>query len=236
MAAVPEDLRPQAVLSGIFSLAERQSAQRGFSFAEYAKLYSGLRQNSPIYAEIAKTIGKENEIILRDLYSISKRVAIAENKIVRTGASNQPLLNALNAEGLVGKLAAGAVKRGAVTGGTALAGGVAGGPVGAVVGGGIADALQQSATQAGKSNLDKLHGVLASDPFKELVEKVSVGAVKPADVNRAANDKAFRRFANTVLGIRTFDGRKNWLQGALTTGAASMATPEQQPATKIEVR
>ena len=236
MAAVPEDLRPQAVLSGIFSLAERQSAQRGFSFAEYAKLYSGLRQNSPIYAEIAKTIGKENEVILRDLYSISKRVAIAENKIVRTGASNQPLLNALNAEGLVGKLAAGAVKRGAVTGGTALAGGVAGGPVGAVVGGGIADALQQSATQAGKSNLDKLHGVLASDPFKELVEKVSVGAVKPADVNRAANDKAFRRFANTVLGIRTFDGRKNWLQGALTTGAASMATPEQQPATKIEVR
>jgi hypothetical protein len=236
MAAVPEDLRPQAVLSGIFSLAERQSAQRGFSFAEYAKLYSGLRQNSPVYAEIAKTIGKENEVILRDLYSISKRVAMAENKIVRTGASNQPLLNALNAEGLVSKLAAGAVRRGAVTGGTALAGGVAGGPVGAVVGGGIADALQQSASQAGKSNLDKLHSVLASEPFKDLVEKVADGTVKPADVNRTANDKSFRRFATTVLGIKDFDGRKNWLQSAMTVGAPTQATPEQQPTSKIEVR
>lgn len=236
MAAVPEDLRPQAVLSGIFSLAERQSAQRGFSFAEYAKLYSGLRQNSPVYAEIAKTIGKENEVILRDLYSISKRVAMAENKIVRTGASNQPLLNALNAEGLVSKLAAGAVRRGAVTGGTALAGGVAGGPVGAVVGGGIADALQQSASQAGKSNLDKLHSLLASEPFKDLVEKVADGTVKPADVNRTANDKSFRRFATTVLGIKDFDGRKNWLQSAMTVGAPTQATPEQQPTSKIEVR
>ena len=236
MSAVPEDLRPQAILSGIFSLAERQSAQRGFSFAEYAKLYSGLRQNSPIYAEIAKTIGKENEVILRDLYSISKRVAMAENKIVRTGASNQPLLNALNAEGLVSKLAAGAVRRGAVTGGTALAGGVAGGPVGAVVGGGIADALQQSASQAGKSNLDKLHSVLASEPFKDLVEKVADGTVKPADVNRTANDKGFRRFATTVLGIKDFDGRKNWLQSAMTAGASTQATPEQQPTSKIEVR
>jgi hypothetical protein len=236
MAAVPEDLRPQAVLSGIFSLAERQSAQRGFSFAEYAKLYSGLRQNSPIYAEIAKTIGKENEVILRDLYSISKRVAMAENKIVRTGASNQPLLNALNAEGLVSKLAAGAVRRGAVTGTTALAGGVAGGPVGAVVGGGIADALQQSASQAGKSNLDKLHSVLASEPFKDLVEKAADGTVKPADVNRTANDKGFRRFAATVLGIKDFDGRKNWLQSAMTVGASTQATPEQQPTSTIEVR
>lgn len=236
MAAVPEDLRPQAVLSGIFSLSERQSAGRGFSFAEYARLYSGLRQNSPIYAEIAKTIGKDSETILRDLYSISKRIAAAENKIVRTGASNQPLLNALNAEGLVSKLAAGAVRRGAVTGGTALAGGVAGGPVGAVVGGGIADALQQTATQAGKSNLDKLHGVLSSDPFRDLVEKVATGAVKPADVNRAANDRSFRRFAATVLGIKDFEGRRNWLQSAMTAGAASTATPEQQPTTTIEVR
>ena len=236
MAAVPEDLRPQAVLSGIFSLSERQSAGRGFSFAEYARLYSGLRQNSPIYAEIAKTIGKDSETILRDLYSISKRIAAAENKIVRTGASNQPLLNALNAEGLVSKLAAGAVRRGAVTGGTALAGGVAGGPVGAVVGGGIADALQQTATQAGKSNLDKLHGVLSSDPFRDLVEKVATGAVKPADVNRAANDRSFRRFAATVLGIKDFEGRRNWLQSAMTAGAASMATPEQQPTSTIEVR
>ena len=236
MAAVPEGLRPQAVLSGIFSLSERQSAGRGFSFAEYARLYSGLRQNSPIYAEIAKTIGKDSETILRDLYSISKRIAAAENKIVRTGASNQPLLNALNAEGLVSKLAAGAARRGAVTGGTALAGGIAGGPVGAVVGGGIADALQQTATQAGKSNLDKLHSVLSSDPFRDLVEKVAIGAVKPADVNRAANDKSFRRFAATVLGIKDFEGRRNWLQSAMTAGAASMAAPEQQPTSTIEVR
>lgn len=234
MAGVPEDLRPQAILSGIFSLSERQSAQGGFSFAEYAKLYSGLRQNSPIYSQIAKTIGPDSERILRDLYSISKRVAAAEGKIVRTGASNQPLLNALNAEGLLSNVAKGAARRGAVTGGTAVAGGVAGGPVGAVVGGAIADAFQQTATQAGKSNLDRLHGVLVSEPFKDLVDKVATGTVREADINRVANDKAWRRYAKTVLGIQTPAQRKAWLTSAISQ--AGNTNPEPMTTSTIEVR
>jgi hypothetical protein len=236
VAAVPEDMRAQALLSGIFAQVDRGSAQGGFSFAKYATTYQGLRKNSPIYAEIAKTVGPEAERVLRDLYSISKRMAAAESKIVQTGASNQPLLNALNAEGLVSRMAKSATKRAVVTGGTAAAGGIGGGPVGAAMGAGLAEAMQQASTQGGKSNLDKLHGVLSSEPFKELVEKVGNGTVKPADINKTANSSKFVRYAKTVLGIKTFDGRKNWLQGAATAGATAQTRPEQQQTSTIEVR
>jgi hypothetical protein len=234
MAAVPEDARSQTLLSGIFSLSERQSAQGGFSFAEYAKLYKGLRQNGPIYDEVAKTIGKDSERILSDLYLISRRIAAAENKIVRTGASNQPLLNALNAENLVGKVASSAAKRTAVTGAMSIGGGVAGGPIGAGIAGGMAEAIQQASTQAGKSNLDKLHSVLVSEPFQNLVEKVANGTVKPSDVNRLANDRTWARFAKTALGIETPAQRRAWISAAMAQSANT--SPEAQPAPMIEIR
>lgn len=233
MAGVPEDLRPQAILSGIFSLSERQSAQGGFSFAEYAKLYSGLRQNSPIYSQIAKTVGPDSERVLRDLYSISKRVAAAENKIIRTGASNQPLINALNAEGLVGKVAGATARVSAKVAGAA-AGGVTGGPAGAFVGQEIAGGIEAALTSGGKSNLDKLHGVLVSEPFKDLVDKVATGTVREADINRVANDKAWRRYAKTVLGIQTPAQRKAWLTSAISQ--AGNTSPEPMTTSTIEVR
>jgi hypothetical protein len=67
VAAVPEDMQSRALLSGIFAQVDRGSAQGGFSFAKYANVYQGLRKNSPIYAEIAKTVGPDGERILRDL-------------------------------------------------------------------------------------------------------------------------------------------------------------------------
>jgi hypothetical protein len=75
-----------------------------------------------------------------------------------------------------------------------------------------------------------------SEPFKDLVESVGNGTVKPATLNKAANDKAIRRFAATVLGIKTFEGRKNWLEGAMIAGSATQTRPDEQPTSTIEVR
>jgi hypothetical protein len=235
MNNVPEELQAQTLLTGLMSAAGRSGPNGGFSFTKYAQVYRGLRENAPIYSEIAKTIGPDAARVLQDLYAISKRMARAENAVIKTGKANQPLINALNAESLVSNVAKGAMRRGAITGGTAMAGGVAGGPVGAVVGGAIADALQKTATQAGKTSLDRLHSVLSSEPFKDLVEKVAIGDVPQSAVNKVANDGAFRKFAK-ILGLNTFEQRKNWLQSSMVAGAASQSRPEAQPTSVIEVR
>lgn len=231
---VPEDMRGRVVLSGIFSQSQRDSAGGGFSFDRYAKTYRGLRENGPIYAQVAKSIGPEGERILTDLYSISKRMAAAEAKIVRTGASNQPLINALNAQGLIGRTVDASKRIGSRVAGAAV-GGSMGGPGGAAMGYEVGSAIEAALQSSGKSRLEKLHGVLSSEPFKELVEKVGTGEAKQADVNRAANTPQFRTFAR-MLGISTFEGRKNWLQGAMTAGAVTQARPDEQPTSVIELR
>lgn len=238
MKAVPEDMQPRVLLSGLMSQAERSSAGGGFSFNNYAKMYRGLRQNSPIYAEIARTIGPEKAQILQDLYVISNRMATAEAKIVRTGASNQPILNALKAESLLGNIAKGTAQAGARVGG-GMAGGAVAGPLGAVAGqeagGRIADAL----VGAGKNNLEKMHALISSEGFRELTDKVAAGEITDKAVNRVANDGPFRKFAATVLGIKDPEGRKSWimqaLQASLAVGAVQGTTTEQ-PDSMIEVR
>lgn len=231
---VPEDMRAPALLSGMMAQSQRTSGQGGFSFSRYAKMYRGLRENSPFYKEIAQTVGPEAEQILRDLYSISRRMDAAENKIVRTGASNQPLINALNAQGLIGRTFEASKRIGARAGG-AIAGGTMGGPVGASAGYEISAALESALTRGGKTRLEKLHDLIASEPFKELVERTATGDVSQSSINRVANSSQFRTFAR-FLGISTFEGRKNWLQSAMTVGAAQTAQPEQQPTSTIEVR
>ena len=236
LANVPEDMQAKTLLTGLMSVAGKGGPNGGFSFTKYAEVYRGLRENSPIYNEIAKTVGPETSQVLQDLYAISKRMARAENAVIKTGKSNQPLINALAAEGLVSSVAKSAGKRAAITSGSSIAGGFVGGPLGAGAAAGAAEALQQAFSSAGKTNLDRLHGVLASEPFKELVEKVGTAEVKPANINKVASDNRFIRYAKTVLGIKTFEGRKNWLEGAITASATTQTRPDEQPTSVIEVR
>lgn len=233
---VPEDMQAKTLLTGLMAASGRSGPNGGFSFTKYADVYRGLRENAPVYSVIAKTIGPDADRILRDLYSISKRMARGENAVIKTGKSNQPLINALAAEGLVSSVAKASAKRAAVTGASSIAGGLVGGPFGSGLAAGTAEAIQQAVSTGGKSNLDKLHGVLVSEPFKNLAEKAAAGAVKDADVNRVANDKSWRRFASTLLGINDSAGRKAWLRKAITAAAPTQATPEQQPTSTIEVR
>lgn len=241
MKNVPKDMRSDALLSAIMAEAEKGAASPygGFSFKGYANLYRSLRQNnSPAYAEIAKTIGLEKERILQDLYTLSTRMAAADAKIIRTGKANNPVLNALKAESLVGKIAKGSFQGGSrVAGG--VAGGAVGGPLGAVAGQEAGARIADSLVNAGKNELDKLHTLLSSDGFRDLVEKVGTGEGVERAVNRVANDGPFRRFGQTALGLKTPEDRKNWLMRAIEVTpvvAGTQAMTTEQPTATIEVR
>ena len=222
LAAVPDDMKGQTLLSGLMSRAERSSAGGGFSFDNYAKLYRGIRQNGPIYNEIAKTVGPQATQILQDLYVISSRMAAAEAKIVRTGASNQPILNALRSESLVARTVE-AGKRVGARGVGAIAGGATGGPVGAAVGQEISGAMVDAISRGGKRNLDQLHDLISSEPFRDLVIKAGTGNGDIRAANRLAADPRFVRFGK-ALGLNSLDARKRWITDAMRAAPASAAS------------
>jgi len=216
---VPEDMRGGVLMSGLMAQSTSRSAQGGFSFAQYAKIYRGLRQNAPIYKEFAEAIGPQGSQILTDLYAISRRVAEGEERIVRTGASNQLILNAMNAESLVSKVMQGTTRRIAVTGASAAAGGVLGGPLGAAAAGGISEAMQETISKGGKTALEKVPGLLSSDAFRELVEKSASGQDTKRSVNRLTGSREYNNYAARVLGLKTPDQRRQWLQEAVSASA-----------------
>lgn len=212
---VPEDMRGGVLMSGLMAQSTSRSAQGGFSFAQYAKIYRGLRQNAPIYKEFAEAIGPQGSQILTDLYAISRRLAEGDSRIVRTGASNQPILNALNAESLVSKVMDGAVRRGVEAGISVGTGGLAGRSVAGVIGESVQNAVQGSS----KSSLEKVHGLLSSDAFRELVEKSATGQDTKRSVNRLIGSKEYNNYAARVLGLKTPDQRRLWLQEVLSASS-----------------
>ena len=230
---VPEDMRGGVLMSGLMAQSTSRSAQGGFSFAQYAKIYRGLRQNAPIYKEFAEAIGPQGSQILTDLYAISRRVAEGDGRIVRTGASNQPILNALNAESLVSKVLDGAVRRVAEAGLSVATGGLAGRSVAGAIGESVQNAVQGSS----KSSLEKVHGMLSSDAFRELVEKSATGQDTKRSINRLIGSKEYNNYAARVLGLKTPEHRRQWLQEAVSATSvvgAGRATSETPSTISIE--
>ena len=230
---VPEDMRGGVLMSGLMAQSTSRSAQGGFSFAQYAKIYRGLRQNAPIYKEFAEAIGPQGSQILTDLYAISRRVAEGDGRIVRTGASNQPILNALNAESLVSKVMDGAVRRVAEAGLSVATGGLAGRSVAGAIGESVQNAVQGSS----KSSLEKVHGMLSSDAFRELVEKSATGQDTKRSINRLIGSKEYNNYAARVLGLKTPEHRRQWLQEAVSATSvvgAGRATSETPSTISIE--
>ncbi len=224
---VPKDMHGSVLMSGLMAQATSKASHGGFSFANFAKTYRGLRQNAPIYKEFADAVGPQGAQVLTDLYAISRRMAEGEGRIVRTGASNQPLLNALNAESLLSKTMKGAAgKVAAVALGTAT-----GGLAGRTAAETIADSAAQAMGTAGKTRLEKLHHLLASEPFRELVEKTGTGQDAKRSFNRVVGSKEYNSYAARVLRLRTPEQRRQWLQEATTASSAIGATrATQEPA------
>ena len=220
---VPEDLRREAVVSAIREIASgTQGGVRGFGFSQYTNLYSSLRRNPEVYRQVVDAIGPDANAVLRDLYEISRRVTDARANIITTGRANQPLIAAMRAEGLMGRFMNTTAGRRAVQATTTGTGGAVGGLPGAMIGDAFGDMLAR--TQPDR--MQAASRLFRSDDFKTLVEQAaSQPEVAPRVVNRVANSRDFRRWAETV-GI---EDPRNWLQGAILAASADQgAEPEAQ--------
>lgn len=211
MKVVPEDLRKETLATALASVSSsKRAAQEGFGFAEFAKTYRGLRANPPVYKEVINILGKDADPVLRDLYEISKRITDARAQVLTTGKANQALVEAMKAEGLVGKVMQTSMAQRAVG---AVAG--MGGPIGGAV---MPDVVKYMAG-ANKDAVKAAGKLFASDDFQKLaIEAATKPQVADATVRKAAMSKAFIDFAKTARLPQTLDARVQWLQNAMQAG------------------
>lgn len=206
---LPEDVRGGAVVSAIMKQSQTSAAHGGFSFANYTKLYRGLRENSPVFAKVATSIGPKGTAILNDLYAISMRMADAETLVLKTGKANQGIEAAMRAEGVVSSVLTSAVDR-AATGAGAVAGGAVGGPAGSAMGATLATSARNAISGGGASRLDKVHGLLSSPQFRDAISKIGAGANPDEALQGLWNTTAFHRLGRS-LGLLTPASRRSWL-------------------------
>ena len=213
---VPEDLRGKALMSGLLAESTNRGAYGGFSFANFAKSYRGLRANAPVYKEFVKYLGPKGDQTLIDLYAISRRMVEAENKVLKTGKANQALVGQMNAESLLKEVAASA-------GGRAVANVATGATMGPIVAGGTTLASELAARAGGATRTDKLHKLLSSDDFRATMEKLAMGGNTEGAANRLASSRAFIEWSKSVPGLRNFASRKEWIKTAFAQAGGNMA-------------
>ena len=218
---IPEDLRREAATSAIREVASStQAGERGFGFNQFTNFYSSLRRNPQAYRQVVEAVGTDADRVLRDLYEVSRRVTDARANVISTGRANQPLIEAMRAEGLMGRFMGLIAGRRAVQATTTGAGGAAGGPVGAMMG----DAFGDMLARARPDRLQRASALFRSDAFKTLMDEVATQpAVSARTVNRVANSRQYRDWA-AMAGI---EDPRNWLQSAIL---ASTVDQEAVPA------
>jgi hypothetical protein len=214
---VPENLKRETVATALFTAA--RDAQGGFGFAQFASLYPKLRANAPVYAKIIRALGGgDSDEFLRNLYTVSRRISDANGAYIsRTGASNQPLLQGLMAEGLAAKILNSTVGKLTATG----AGAVGAGPVGSVLASAAVSALS-----AGKKDIVKEAAkMLNSQEFLDLatagIGKQSVDQIKPAAIKRLAMAPKFAEFLKRTGQANTLSEREQWIKAGLITATTS---------------
>ncbi len=206
---LPANARGGAMVSAIMAQSRTSASHGGFSFANYTKLYRGLRENGSVFAKIAKAIGPKGTSILNDLHLISGRMAEAENRVLKTGKANQALGASMRAEGVISNVMGAAASKGA-TGAGAVVGGAVGGPGGAAIGASLANTAEKAISGAGASRLDKVHTLLSSPEFRKAVEDIA-GGVDPATAsNPLMGSQAFHNLGR-ALGLLTPESRRAWL-------------------------
>lgn len=209
---VPENLQKEALLSGISEVATANSGQGGFSFANYARVYRGLRENEPIYGRVAGVLGDDTANMMRDLYEVSVRMDRAAQRVSVTGKSNQAILFA---DGLMGRFLDSTVGK-SVRG---VAASAAGSAVGGPVLGGIA-AVGASSGRLARGRQRAAGAMFQSEAFQQMArEAVTKGRVSEGTVQRLQRDPAYRRWAGAA-GVPD-----DWL---LETVARAAATPQEE--------
>lgn len=212
LKVVPEDLRKETIATALASVTRStRGAERGaFGFDEFAKTYRGLRANAPVYSEIVKTLGKDADTVLRDLYEVSKRVTDARANVLTTGKANQAMVESLKAEGIIGKVMQSTLAKGAVTGVAAMGGG----PIAA----GAASVITTALTSGNKDAVKAAGKLFASDEFQKMaIEAATKPEVSRMSIKKVANSKAFKQFADAIKLEKNLTKREQWLIQSLQT-------------------
>lgn len=214
LKVVPPELHKETIAT---ALAAASSTARGFGFAQFTKLYQGLRANPKVYKKIVDALGKDSDQTLRDLYQISKRVTDARALVQTTGKANQALVDSLMAEGIIGRIMANPWVQRAVGAAAGMAG---------PAGGAIAPDIVKF--MSGRKDRIKATGQLFTSPdFQKIaMDAAKTGEVAQGAVNRVASGKIFAKYwkASGMKG-GSIDDKKAWLLSAIQT--ARQLQPEE---------
>lgn len=224
---IPEPLRKEALSSALLNYASSTTKGGQFGFQQYSKLYQGMRQNSPVYAAVVKTLGPGSDELLTDLYQVSQGIAKAQAAVLHTGKANQAILASYKGpDTLVGKVLDGA-KAAAVRGAaTEAATSMAVGPTGA---GFMAGALQSAAS--GRKDVMKAVGDLLTSPeFNDVVKQAATrGFASDKSIARLARAREMKRYSAFMSEAfkKDVSERERWINSALQAGRGK--DKEKQP-------
>ena len=218
---VPENLQRETLLTGLSALSQaKKSSEGGFSFAQYATTYRGLRDNSEIYARVAPILGDQTADIMRDLYEVSVRMARADANIPRTGQANQALI----AEGLLSDVLNSSMGRA----GRGMVAGVGASAIGGPALGSLA-AIGASSGKVGRNRAEAVSRLFRDPSFQKLAEEAAArGQPAAQTVTAASNSIAFRRWA----GVNGIESPDTWISetiARLASQAPQGETTGQQP-------
>ena len=211
MKVVPPELRKETIATALASVSSsaRAGQEGAFGFSEFAKTYRGLRANPPVYKQVIEILGKDADPVLRDLFEISRRITDARAQVLTTGKANQALVEALKAEGLVGKVMQSTMAQRAVTGAASVIPG----------GGFVAPDIVQFMSKGNADAVKAAGKLFASDDFQKLaIETATKAEPSTAALRRTAMSKAFGDFAKAAKLPQSLDARVQWLQSAIQTG------------------
>lgn len=211
MKVVPPELRKETIATALASVSSsaRAGQEGAFGFAEFAKTYRGLRANPPVYKQVIEILGKDADPVLRDLFEISRRITDARAQVLTTGKANQALVEALKAEGLVGKVMQSTMAQRAVTGAASVIPG----------GGFVAPDIVQFMSKGNADAVKAAGKLFASDDFQKLaIEAATKAEPSTAALRRTAMSKAFGDFAKAAKLPQSLDARVQWLQSAFQSG------------------
>lgn len=211
LKVIPEDMRKEAVVTAIMSAARARGgvAKGDFGFAEYTKLFRGLQDNAPIFWRIDSIVGHEGMSILKDLYTVSRRMTDARAMASAQGKINRVFQNEMGAESLISKIMRSVPGRAATIGASAAGGG----PVGAMLAGAVTSAISGGK----KSAVDAAGKLFTSAEFNKLLLETSSGAPADKTIKAVANSSPFVRFAREIGLPKEASAREQWLRTALSS-------------------
>ena len=203
---IPKELQREAVATAIGSLTSSTAVGFGgpFDFAKFSQVYDGLKKNGAVFSRVMKILGPETAQTMADLNELSKRITQARGAVLGTGKSNQALVQAMTADGLIKSILSTTMGNRVVRG---VAGQAAGGPAGGVAADAVGEILLR---KTDKQKIQAAGDFLNSAAFKSL----AMDASHP-NMDAVVKSPAYKRFAKAA-GITD---PRNWLQTALLVSA-----------------